>query len=673
MVFNMKRLNLKQKTLRLVLTQFLIFLLFIIGIFEFYENRRMDYIKTKESSTLNIFASQTDNKIDILSRNVEILANDLVEYVELNKLNMDEALAEHHDLIQTYLNGRVIFHEIFNGNIILFSSDGKIIRESPGNIEARRGKDLSFRKYFKDTILSKKPQISDIYISTGLKKPALMFTAPVMENGKLKAVLGARIDLMDDNAFKDLISSFDESNGYLLGFIITNRNGRIVLCQDEDRIMEQMPDIFLPFLDNARQNGNSFVKMRLFDDDNFIFIRTLNNTDWFILTLIPEKVALSSLFLIKKVTLWGTIIFTVLFLLSMIIGLNRFFKPLLELTSHIEKLKDKDITDYQPVAISADNEFGTLKDILNLLINNMHYQTSRLKLLSTAVDENAASVVITDRYGNIEYVNNAFCHTTGYSIDELVGKHTRLLKSGETSEKIYQNLWESISNGKSHVCEFINKRKSGEEYYELNYISPIIDKDGTITHYVASKADVSEKKELEQELKKRADFDTLTGLATRHLLYNRIDDAIDYSSKHDTFFALLFIDLDHFKEINDDYGHDAGDIVLKTIAERMTKIFRQTDVISRLGGDEFVVLVNFLNDKENLKYLVEKLVENLVENVKKPIDIDNKTLFVSASIGISIYPKDGVTPEDLVNKADKAMYNVKNSTRGGYLFYSTKE
>jgi len=665
----MKRLNLKQKTVCLVLIQFLIFLLFIMGMFEFYKNKRMDYIKAKEFRTLNTFASQIDHKIDSLSHNVEILANDLIKHVESNKLNMDEALAEHHELIQTYLNDKVIFHKIFNGNIILFSSDGKIILKSPENIEARRGKDFSFRKYFKDTILSKKPQISDIYISTGLKKPTLMFTAPVMENGKLKAVLGARIDLMDDNAFMDIISSFDESNKYLLEYIITNRNGEIVLCQDEDRIMEQMPDIFLPFLDNARQSGNSFVKMRLFDDDNFIFTRTLNSTDWFILTLIPEKVALSSLFLLKNVIFWGTIIFTVLFLLSMMIGLNKLFKPLLELTSHIEKLKDKDITDYQPVAISTDNEVGALKNILNLLINNMHYQASRLKLLSTAVDENAASVVITDRYGNIEYVNNTFCHTTGYSMDELIGKHIRLLKSGKTSEKIYQNLWEAISNGKSYICEFINKKKNGEKYYELNYISPIIDKDGTITHYVASKVDITERKELEQELKKRADFDTLTGLATRYLLYNRIDDAIDYSNKHDTFFALFFIDLDHFKEINDDYGHDAGDIVLKTIAERMTKIFRRTDVISRLGGDEFVVLINFLNNRENLKYLVEKLVEN----VKKTIDIDNKTLLVSASIGISIYPKDGVTSEDLVNKADKAMYNIKNSTRDGYLFYSTKE
>ena len=669
MVFNMKRLNLKQKTICLVLMQFLIFLLFMVGVYGFYKNKRMDYIKAKESKTLNIFASQIDNKIDILSRNVEILVNNLVEHVESNKLNMDEALAEHQDLIQTYLNDKVIFHEIFNGNITLFSSDGKIILESPEKIESRRGKDFSYRKYFKDTILSKKPQISDIYISTGLKKPALTFTAPVMENGKLKAVLGARINIMDSNAFKDLISSFDDSNGYLLEFIIINRNGRIVLCQDEDRIMEQMPDIFLPFLDIAKQTGNSFVKMGLFDDDNFIFTKALNRTDWFILNLIPEKDALSSLFLVKNYIFWGTMIFTVLFLLSMMIALNRFFKPLSELTSHIEKWKDKDIRDYQPVAISTGDEVGALKDILNLLINNIHHQTSRLKLLSTAVEKNAASMVITDRYINIEYVNNTFCHTTGYAMDELVGKHVRLLKSGKTPEKVYQNLWESISNGKSHVCEFINKKKSGEEYYELNYISPIIDRDGTITHYVASKIDISERKKLEQELKQRADFDTLTGLASRHLLYMRINDAIDYSSRYDTFFALLFIDLNHFKEINDDYGHYAGDIVLKTIAERMTKIFRKTDVVSRLGGDEFVVLINFLNNRENLKYLVEKLVEN----VKKTIDIDNKTLLVSASIGISIYPKDGVTSEDLVNKADKAMYNIKNSTRDGYLFYSTKE
>ena len=289
-----------------------------------------------------------------------------------------------------------------------------------------------------------------------------------------------------------------------------------------------------------------------------------------------------------------------------------------------------------------------------------------LRKLSTAVEQSPASIVVTDRKGEIEYVNPAFCRLTGYSPEEALGQNARLLKGYEQPAEYFQEMWATVLSGREWRGEFHNKRKDGSLFWELASISPIRNEQGEITHFVGVKENITERKQLLAHLDQMAHYDELTGLPNRALFFDRLGCLQTLSRREGRSFALLFIDLDGFKGVNDRHGHEAGDAVLRETAARLSSSIRDSDTAARMGGDEFTVILGNLSREADVSLIARKILQALSAPIRLP---GGGSCSIGASIGISLYPEDAREVETLVSSADAAMYEAKRAGKNGYRFY----
>jgi len=293
--------------------------------------------------------------------------------------------------------------------------------------------------------------------------------------------------------------------------------------------------------------------------------------------------------------------------------------------------------------------------------------TDELSKLSRAVEQSPASVVITDLEGNIEYVNPKFTEVTGYTSAEILGKKPNLLKGGNAPKSFYRTMWNTLVSGDIWEGEFENRRKNGETYWESATIAPIKNASGTVTHYLAVKEDITERKEFEKRLYEQATHDALTGLPNRNLVYDRLSQLIEQTKRNGGWVAVIYIDLDNFKMVNDTLGHAAGDKLLIAVAQRLRSILRTQDTLGRLGGDEFLALVN--GTDEDISH-INQIASKLVKSLESDFEINDKLFVVTSSIGIALHPNDGDNPEALIRDADLAMYHAKKRGRNNFYFYN---
>jgi len=416
---------------------------------------------------------------------------------------------------------------------------------------------------------------------------------------------------------------------------------------------------------------------------------------------------------------------------------------------------------------------------------------AKMRMLSLALEHSPASVVITDRNGAIEYVNPKFTEVSGYTLAESIGKTPRILSSGLTPAETYRALWQSISSGHEWSGELLNRNRTGKLFWENERIAPITDTQGEITHFVALKEDITERRQAEaalhlsnsaieassngivvidarsaqrtilyanpafeqmtgydeaeilgqdifrllgcqeehalfdylssalsqgerrcsvvpsrrkdgtafwnefaitvvrnaeeaishyvgvlsdvtvrieyqEQLAHQATHDELTGLANRSLLMDRIDQAIANAHRYRHSAAVLLVDLDHFKYINDSMGHAAGDQVVQEVAKHLVSCAREGDTVARMGGDEFVLVLNRIEDEQD----VARVLQRILDSVSQPMLVEGRKLHITCSLGVSLFPKDGNDAENLLRYADTAMYHAKNSGRDGYWFYT---
>ena len=284
-----------------------------------------------------------------------------------------------------------------------------------------------------------------------------------------------------------------------------------------------------------------------------------------------------------------------------------------------------------------------------------------MRKLSQAVEQSSNAIIITDLNGTIEYANTTFSTNTGYALHDIIGKKPNLHKSGKTSRATYADMWAHLGRGESWQGEFINRRHNGEERIDLVRVSPVREADGRITHYLAIEEDITNQKNAQARIESLAHFDVLTGLPNRALLDERAQRALLLAEQDQATLAVMFLDLDHFKNINDTLGHNLGDTLLIELAQRLRAVLRRDDTLSRLGGDEFVLLLPGAN-RESAK----KIAQELMRAINEPYRIGSHELNVMASIGIAVYPADGMDFETLCKNADVAMYRAKQEGRNGY-------
>ena len=311
---------------------------------------------------------------------------------------------------------------------------------------------------------------------------------------------------------------------------------------------------------------------------------------------------------------------------------------------------------------------GTVRHYTGIIqdITESEAAQQRLQIAAGVFDHAAEGIMITDTLGNILDVNAAFSEITGYARDEVVGQSTRLLSSGHQNREFYAQMWTALKADGQWSGEVINRRKDGEVYSEHLTISAVTDAQGQALRFVALFSDITEKKKQEHRLLQIAHYDALTGLPNRVLLSDRLRQAMAHTHRTEQRLAVLFLDLDGFKSVNDQYGHEAGDQLLIELAQRMRKALRENDTLSRIGGDEFVAVLNGVTSAHGCTPLLDRLIQSAA----KPFLYHGHTLRVSASVGVTVYPQpEEVDAEQLMRQADQAMYQAKVTGKNRYHFF----
>ncbi len=289
-----------------------------------------------------------------------------------------------------------------------------------------------------------------------------------------------------------------------------------------------------------------------------------------------------------------------------------------------------------------------------------------LQLSSMVLQNSSEGMLVSDENNRIISVNPAFSSITGYRFEEVKGKNPRMFKSDLHDQAFYETMWNKINTTGQWQGEIWDKRKNGEIHAKWLTINTIRNNDGSIYRYLALFSDITDKKKSEELIWRQANFDTLTGLPNRDMFHDRLEQETKKSIRADLPLALLLVDLDQFKVVNDTLGHAVGDVLLKEAARRIKACVRESDTVARLGGDEFTIVLSSISDKTHVEDVAQKVIGNLAE----PFLLDSEVVYISASIGITLYPNDASDIDTLVKNADQAMYAAKNRGRNRFSYFT---
>ncbi|MBY0466177.1 MAG: diguanylate cyclase, partial [Burkholderiales bacterium] len=291
-------------------------------------------------------------------------------------------------------------------------------------------------------------------------------------------------------------------------------------------------------------------------------------------------------------------------------------------------------------------------------------QQEWLTLLDAALASVDNAVLITDAHGSALWVNRALSKLSGYSSEDILGKTPKMFSSGHQDADFFQRFWQTIGSGRTWHGEIVNARPDGSTYTVNQTVTPLLEASGQVSHFVAILEDITQRKAAEARVQHNAQFDLLTDLPNRGLFLDRLAQALNLGERNGESAALLFLDLDHFKEVNDQLGHAAGDDLLIAVGVRLREQVRQSDTVARLGGDEFTVILPNLRDRED----AVRVANGIIAAIGKPFDIAGTQVKVGITIGIALFPAHGDTVEQVLKAADDAMYQAKESGRNRYAF-----
>jgi len=334
----------------------------------------------------------------------------------------------------------------------------------------------------------------------------------------------------------------------------------------------------------------------------------------------------------------------------------------LSVTADAERVRAEQL-NHELVAAQAQ-----LQDQNDSLEEQVAERTEKMRLAAVAIENTAEGVMVTDKEATILEVNPAFTRITGYPPEAVLGQKSMLLRSSKQPVEFYEQIWERLRREGRWAGELWSCRQDGEAFLERRVVNSVCAADGTVTHYVNVLSDITETHLKDERIRHLAFHDALTGLPNRFLLDDRIADGIAVATRERSRLAILFIDLDQFKGVNDELGHHVGDLLLQQAAGRIQSRIRSYDTLARLGGDEFVILLRGVGDGRHCARVAEAVLEEL----QKPIEVLSHRLYISGSIGISMFPEDGTDGNTLMKNADTAMYEAKGAGRNTFRYFQAE-
>ncbi|MFT3757388.1 EAL domain-containing protein [Thauera sp.] len=550
--------------------------------------------------------------------------------------------------------------------------DGRIFCSA---LPGRETVNIADRAWFQAALSGNGITHGESYIGRISNKPVLMFGHPLHDaEGKVTGAVFATISL---NWLNRLIEGFTLPPGWEASLI--DRNGKILAhYPDPGQWQGQTltPEQLAPLHQTLAMKGGIAEltgpdgKRRLYG----VASPGFTSENDLIAIGAPLERSLSA---VDQRFQLNLAIFAAISLLSALVARLYIYQLIEVWTSRISNAVARIAAGELDTRVGHNAKVKELDDVsagIDHMAEEIQRRDAELRRLSMAIEQSPVCVVITDTNARIEYVNDAFQRVTGYSREEIIGRNPRILNAGGTPKETYTELWNTLTLGEVWRGEFHNSRKDGSGYLELATIAPIKQADGTITHYVAVKEDITQRKQSEALLHRLAYYDALTGLPNRALLRDRLEQAIRVSSRNEVWGMLLLLDIDRFRQLNDSLGHSSGDQLLKDLGERLQAAVREDDTVARHGDDDFAVVIENIGASEaDAIARAELIAKKLHKELDIPYQLGGAQkgpYYATLSFGISLFRGHASSPETLLKQAEVALYSAKEDGRNAIRFFN---
>ena len=633
-------------------------------------------LKKSLSGQLEVLVSRVATELDdkVLMR-VSVLETMATQF-PLDALNSDLE-------VERYFHAASILPSLID-DLYLFSPEG-VLRVDWPKVPGRRGLDMVERDYIQGVIQTGKTFISRPILGRATKEPIVVIATPILNaDGQLTGILGGVVNLKKSRLLEPLSNTRVGQTGY---FFLVNSERLLIAHPDPSRVLQtpQQPGVNRTFDQAMNDSFEGVVEGVNSKGEQALFgFKRLVKTGWVLVVELPESEAhLAVDQLGVRVYLW-TLGFLALALGVVFFIVRRFTRPLEMLT---EFLKSAKTLTPPPALAHSSTETDRLADAFTQFIAqqkaandqltelNLRAEASNTDLRVAAIAfETQQGMFITDAKNVILRINQAFTDITGYTTQEAVGQTPiSLLRSGRHDANFYTQMQAQIDRHGIWKGEILNRNSSGEVHPVWLTITAVMDERGALSHYVDTISDISQRKAAEEKIQRLAFYDPLTQLPNRRLLLDRLEHALASSARTDRMGALLFIDLDNFKVLNDTLGHDQGDLLLQQVAQRLLDCVREGDSVARLGGDEFVVVLEDLSQNSpEAATQAERVGEKILTALSSAYDLTGGKYHNTPSIGISLFWGHLNSVDELMKYADIAMYEAKKAGRYTLRFFDPK-
>ena len=643
--------------------------------------------------SLLLFSAARDELKHSLSRQLEVLTSQVATELDAKvmlRVATLESMARNfpRSALKNSIEAERYFREspalvTLIDDFYLFSTDGVLQVDwpiSPG----RRGLDMTGRDYLKGAIQRMQSTISKPILGKASKQPMVVIAVPIRTpEGQLMGVLGGVVNLHKSHLLAPLSSTHVGESGY---FYLVGPERLTIAHPDADRVLKSItPSGTNPSLDQALAGNfeGTIERVNSGGLQGLFSFKRLPQTGWVLAAVLPSHEALAAVDQLRlRVTLFTAIALALTISVIMLI-VRRFTRPL-EILTHF--LKSSQTLEPPPVLVHRCQETDRLSSAFTQFVAQQKNTQEKLseatqRAEATSADLRIAAIAfesqegmfITNPKSVILRINKAFSDITGYTAEEAIGQPVNLLRSGRHDASFYATLHESLQRTRSWHGEIWNRRKNGEIHPEWLTITAVMDSAGVLTHYVCTFTDISQRKAAEEVIQNLAFYDPLTQLPNRRLLLDRLQQALASSARSDRTGALLFIDLDNFKMLNDTLGHDKGDLLLQQVAQRLRDCVREGDSVARLGGDEFVLVLEDLSPcATEAATQTEAVGEKILATLNLPYDLAGHIYHNTPSIGITLFDDHLCSVDELMKYADLAMYDAKKAGRNTLRFFDPK-
>jgi diguanylate cyclase (GGDEF)-like protein/PAS domain S-box-containing protein len=561
---------------------------------------------------------------------------------------------------------------MFNAGLMVISIKGKGLADIP-HIAGRDDFDYSASEFFLEVVRRGAPVIGKPIRDEFVHEPIVLMGTPIKDDaGHVVAVLAGAVKIVGNDLFGEVVSRKLRVGGDL--HIVSPKDDVVVTSTDSRLLLQVLPPKGANIMMDRYREGydGSGLAVSSFGVEELSSAKRVPTAGWLVIATLPTEIGFKPIKSLRSQIYLDAAVSSLVIALLLWIYLHGQLAPLSKAARSLDAMTQGS-EPLRPLTSEGSQEIRRLLDSFNRLQQRIGEQqgslrevTEQLQLSAKVFERSGESITITDANERILSVNSAFTEMTGYRAEEVIGQTPRLLASGRHDVQFYDTMWRALSETGHWQGEIWDRRKDGEVFPAWLRISVVKDSEDRPINYIYVFSDVSERKEAEARIEFMAYHDALTGLPNRQLALVHLELAIAHAERNGRKTAILYVDLDNFKTINDSFGYSVGDALLKSVAKRLADCTREADTISRQGGDEFLIILADVPDADSIASIAEKILETLDET----FDVEGLELATSLSIGVAVFPDDAKDIETLLKLADTAMYHAKEAGRNAYRFYT---